>query len=820
VLRFFGYVEEQTGSSFRSSAASIVRKVIVYFFLADSTIKIVEPKNENSGIQCGVMVSRQKLSKTGRPVLWVAVEDDGAGDLFKPEDLYVGGTVTVRARRIHLVDCDDFTREYYDRELGLPLEEPLEYPQDPQAALDQGVRAAARSNKVPKPKHDTRKQFLDNEKKVLRFEAQWDDRKLYGEKRQFQLSYHLSNDQVEVREIRNASSGRSDTARLLKPRELPKQGCPGEFIRPKDLVCGEHVHVYGRDMLLVDCDDFTIDYYGNNHGNIVQRPARHLLSSDPEPPSMPEPPHTGYRFGSEEDSLQSHYMLNPSAPKKDVGKIRRLDNKVMRFRAKFANPQSEHDMLRRFLVAYHLEDDTLEIFEAAQRNATGQAGTGTTRFLARQKYRNVMGAGERGSQARGRYFDPTDFYLGAYIALEFSPQQQLELLEADAFTLKYCEVSCADGFPNSDVQAVITKLARAIESNQPDFDLRAFFRELDGGKSMGGRRGRNRSGGTISGDDLSERIYELGLVDLNRHELTTLSRRYRTNSKSNSSRSVGSADEVAYDELCDDVARHAARMQAMGRGGGGGGELKSALHKLRCCPDPNSIRRNLTERDKNSRGTASLNGFMLELQRRELLGADEQQLSEDEAYLVFDEAVAMARSAGDDAEEDSVGIGTLCDLIYCMPGGRGVGRGGGDGSGGDVSYEHGVEEDEGDEFGYFDQRVRQPRRSESQRGGERGENRRSAWGGDESSGASSSASSGVVQFFKEFFHGKKYELHSELRDRARRGTGKVNARAFMDALVAVKPGLTTERRAQLEAHFFPKQGDVIDYRRVMANALS
>jgi hypothetical protein len=77
-----------------------------------------------------------------------------------------------------------------------------------------------------------------------------------------------------------------------------------------------------------------------------------------------------------------------------------------------------------------------------------------------------------------------------------------------------------------------------------------------------------------------------------------------------------------------------------------------------------------------------------------------------------------------------------------------------------------------------------------------------------------------MQFFKEYFHGKKYELHSELRDRAKRGTGRVNERGFIDALVAVKPGLSADRRAQLAAHFFPKPGDVIDYRRVMADALA
>ena len=118
VLRFFGFVEEKTGATFRSSATHIIRKVIVYFFLADGTMKIVEPRNENSGIQCGVMVSRQKLTKTGRPILRVAQQDDDESEAFKPEeDLYIGASITVCARQIHLVDCDQWTRDYYDQEL-------------------------------------------------------------------------------------------------------------------------------------------------------------------------------------------------------------------------------------------------------------------------------------------------------------------------------------------------------------------------------------------------------------------------------------------------------------------------------------------------------------------------------------------------------------------------------------------------------------------------------------------------------------------------------------------------------------------------------
>ncbi len=50
------------------------------------------------------------------------------------------------------------------------------------------------------------RKFLDNDKKVLRFEGLWDDTgSLYGDKNSYVLSYFLANDTVEIVEVCHAA---------------------------------------------------------------------------------------------------------------------------------------------------------------------------------------------------------------------------------------------------------------------------------------------------------------------------------------------------------------------------------------------------------------------------------------------------------------------------------------------------------------------------------------------------------------------------------------------------------------------------------------
>ncbi len=82
----------------------------------------------------------------------------------------------------------------------------------------------------------SQKQFLDNDRKVLRFYTKCEDLP-------YIVHYYLADDTVEVREVHHANDGRDSFAIMLKRQKLPinfamKQ--PGQnFIGDNYLTCDE-----------------------------------------------------------------------------------------------------------------------------------------------------------------------------------------------------------------------------------------------------------------------------------------------------------------------------------------------------------------------------------------------------------------------------------------------------------------------------------------------------------------------------------------------------------------------------------------------------
>ncbi len=74
-----------------------------------------------------------------------------------------------------------------------------------------------------------------------------------------------------------------------------------EFYQPSDLLIGNVIHIYGRDVQLVDCDEYTKQWYLQNMG----------VEQNPLPTKLPPrtlihhqvPEHNG--IGSEEDTFQN-----------------------------------------------------------------------------------------------------------------------------------------------------------------------------------------------------------------------------------------------------------------------------------------------------------------------------------------------------------------------------------------------------------------------------------------------------------------------------------------------------------------------------------
>jgi hypothetical protein len=181
---------------------------------------------------------------------------------------------------------------------------------------------------------------------------------------------------------------------------------------------GQPLIAYGRVFDIHGVDQFTQDYYKQLHnedfpiGDII-KPAK------PAPVEKQVPPHNG--FGNEIDSLGYVYDLIPKKPKIDFFKYVDNDKKVLRYTARF-NTKVPEDVDRRHIISFYMADDTISIFEPAQKNSGILEGP----FLERQKYKNVDNNNEN--------ITPTDMPIGGDIKIN---GWNFHIYGCDDYTTKY-----------------------------------------------------------------------------------------------------------------------------------------------------------------------------------------------------------------------------------------------------------------------------------------------------------------------------------------------------------------------------------------------
>ena len=90
----------------------------------------------------------------------------------------------------------------------------------------------------PYEKEDTLRQFLENDRRVLRFYCFWDDTdSMFGDPRECVLHYFLADDTIEFREIIPPNSGRDAVPLFLKRQKLPKVCVSSVNLGLKNLTC-------------------------------------------------------------------------------------------------------------------------------------------------------------------------------------------------------------------------------------------------------------------------------------------------------------------------------------------------------------------------------------------------------------------------------------------------------------------------------------------------------------------------------------------------------------------------------------------------------
>jgi hypothetical protein len=457
VLKFYAYykqtVHESPDEHYR------VRHVHIFYYLEDDSISVVEPHVENSGMPQGKLIKRQRLPM------------NDVGDHWTWKDLNIGTNATFYGKVFHINDMDKWSREFLDSE-GIEVNPPEfvdTIPQDPYT--EKRKEASALRTYKTVSDFDKARQFLEMDRKVLKFDAVWDDRDaMFGEMRQFIIHYFLVDDTLEVREVHKANDGRDPFPVLITRHRVPKDRyhVPSSFpsvvmeltdqeiknyFTPRDFEIGKTIQIYARRFLVCDCDNFTKAFYFHNFGlkefNTVDMGNNMTPLAKMSAPQQEIAPYNGY--GSLEDSLQSCLSLVPQPPKKDFIKMLENDGKVLRFEAVLDSNKPE-DKGRRFIISYRLSDDMITIHEPPVRNS-GRIGG---KFLERTRV-----AKPGCPTDRPEFYGPQDFHIGCVVQV-FS--HRFVIISADHFVLKYMEEH-ANQFPESTVASLRERI-----TNIPDME--------------------------------------------------------------------------------------------------------------------------------------------------------------------------------------------------------------------------------------------------------------------------------------------------------------------------------------------------------------
>ncbi|KAL1497141.1 hypothetical protein ABEB36_008147 [Hypothenemus hampei] len=488
ILSFDGFfqetLQEVRGSPFQ------VRNVKIYYFLEDGTIQVVEPKVENSGINQGTLISRQRIR-------FPVPMDDNFYDLI---DFNIGKEVELYGRVFKITNCDKFTRTFLNR-CGISVPDPIIGPEDPYLELRSHDKDACQPKK-PNRNKDSLGKFLENDRKVLHFKAYWDDQMTeYGYLHSLQLRYYLADDTIEIKELQSESGGEPGflflkRAKLPKRyKELPPVGSNAnytvlnvlgsalsnrryivdpldcgreniEYYGERDLSIGGVINCYGRKLVLTDCDAFTKEYYAAKYGisefNSLPEPTQNKETVYIAKPRERElPPWNG--FGTYEDSAQNCITVEPKAPNKNLKKFLLydrvgLDSHILRFKAKMVSKIPEN-CTRNFIISYYLTDDTIAVFEIGSRNS----GFGTSTFASRAE---VQLPGQKIYVSKHPLcYTSEHMYIGATLIINGFT---FVLTNADEYALRYMELNCGQ-FPKANLKAIMDKVREKLRPIYKNF---------------------------------------------------------------------------------------------------------------------------------------------------------------------------------------------------------------------------------------------------------------------------------------------------------------------------------------------------------------
>jgi len=257
---------------------------------------------------------------------------------------------------------------------------------------------------------------------VLRFFTRSDDLP-------YVVHYYLADDTIEIREVHHSNDGRDAFALLLRRQKLPDRfdvNQPGQtfigdnYVTADEITPDSDINAFGRIFKIEGVDQATKKFYAETYG--YDFPLGGIkFQTPPEPVPVQVPPYNG--IGNEEDTLGYIYKLVPDKPKGNFFKSVDNDKKILRFTARF-NTRVPEDVDRRFIISFYLADDSISIYEPAQKNS----GIIEGKFLHRNKYKNI--------DNNNAWITPSDMAIGGDVKIN---GHSFHIMSCDDYTTNYLQ---------------------------------------------------------------------------------------------------------------------------------------------------------------------------------------------------------------------------------------------------------------------------------------------------------------------------------------------------------------------------------------------
>jgi hypothetical protein len=463
VLQFDAFFKEGVNES--AVEQERVRRVVVYYYLEDDTMQIVEHKQENACIPQGTFVKRHMFPSS-----------TSADGYLTLDDVDIGRKFALYGRTFYVVDCDSSTRSFLEAQ-GREVPSPQEMPWDSHetkrklhAQMETGADPTIKRNVLKSPmkkfmeaslgntvNNAGLKSFLESDRKVLRFTAAFDDRaSMFGDVRFYTIHYFVADGTLEVLEQHQANNGRDPFPYLLRRQKVPMKfavddpngradvASDSEFYSWQDLAIGTVMDIYNRTLRIISADASTRNFY-ETEGAPLQPDCEHEYAQPENPrPLNPVPMHSG--FGSDSDSMSSCKTLIPKPPKTqfDIHGVN-LPAKILRFSARMDTTRYD-DVDRRFVILIYLADNTIQVREPPARNSGVVGGM----WLSRQAVQ----------KEDGTLFQPMDFYAGATMIFNHS---KFIVLDVDEHTLIHMDRNAGE-FPMADVGFCLAAMKEALST--------------------------------------------------------------------------------------------------------------------------------------------------------------------------------------------------------------------------------------------------------------------------------------------------------------------------------------------------------------------